>query len=53
MAGISIIAAIGAPSSLAIELAKESDMTLLGFLRDHRFNIYHLGNNIEIEGLIV
>lgn len=53
MAGISIIAAIGAPSSLAIELAKEFDITLLGFLRDHRFNIYHLGNNIEIEGLIV
>ena len=34
MAGISIVAAIGAPSSLAIDLAKEFDMTLLGFLRE-------------------
>lgn len=49
MAGISIVVAIGAPSSLAIDLAKEFDITLLGFLRDHRFNIYHKGNNLKIE----
>ncbi|MHA2621664.1 MAG: formate dehydrogenase accessory sulfurtransferase FdhD [bacterium JZ-2024 1] len=40
MAGIPILVAIGAPSSLAIALANEFRMTLVGFLRNHRFNIY-------------
>ncbi|ATN04927.1 MULTISPECIES: formate dehydrogenase accessory sulfurtransferase FdhD [Chryseobacterium] len=50
MAGISIVAAIGAPSSLAIDLAKEFDMTLLGFLRENRFNIYNTASNHRIIG---
>ena len=49
MAGIPIMAAIGAPSSLAVELAEVHNLTLVGFLREGGFNIYTGGERIELR----
>jgi len=46
-AGIPILAAVSAPSSLAVELADELGTTLVGFLRDGSFNIYTRPDRVE------
>lgn len=41
VAGVSVLAAVGAPSNLAVSMAKRFNLTLIGFCRDGGFNIYH------------
>jgi FdhD protein len=48
LAGVPIVAAVSAPSTLAVSLAKESNMTLVGFLREGSFNVY--AGEARLEG---
>jgi FdhD protein len=49
MANIGLMAGVGAPTSLAIDLAKRFDMTLLGFVKEDSFNIYSNSNRVIIK----
>tara|TARA_B110000196_G_scaffold200043_1_gene171329 strand:- start:50 stop:892 length:843 start_codon:yes stop_codon:yes gene_type:complete len=49
MSNIGIMAGVGAPTSLAIDLAKRFDMTLLGFVKKDSFNIYSNSNRVIIK----
>jgi FdhD protein len=50
MAGVPVLAAVSAPSSLAVDLAADAGLTLIGFLRGSSMNIYAGGHRLGLEG---
>ncbi|NEA38053.1 formate dehydrogenase accessory sulfurtransferase FdhD [Streptomyces sp. SID11385] len=50
MAGIPVLAAVSAPSSLAVDLATETGMTLVGFLRGESMNVYAGEERLVLKG---
>jgi FdhD protein len=49
VAGIPLVCAVSAPSSLAVDAARQLGQTVVGFLRDEHFNVYTRGERIDLD----